>query len=88
VDGAQAVGLVDEVCDLELLLEQAELKMGSLLKASDYIIRDAKRVMRRSILDSANADMSASIERRTDYWMSAESRNRIGAFVAHLKARS
>ncbi|NND35118.1 MAG: enoyl-CoA hydratase/isomerase family protein [Saprospiraceae bacterium] len=84
---AMKTGLVDQLVDLDDLMPEAELKLQSLLKANDYILRDTKKVMRRQLLKSIDVDMSETIKQRVDYWMSDEARAQLKAFVTNLTTR-
>lgn len=83
-DEAWEIGLVDQLVDIEELLPEAELKLHEILKASDHILTDTKKIMRRQLLDEINVDMSETIEARVDYWMSDESQANLKAFVLKL----
>ena len=84
-DEALEIGLVDHLVDMEEeLLPEAELKLQQILKTSDDILVDTKKIMRRQLLNEINIDMSDTIEARVDYWMSDESQANLKAFVTKL----
>ena len=82
---AQKFGLVDHLVDLDDLLPQAELKLRTILRANDYILRDTKKVMRQDLLRKIDVDMTTEINQRVNYWMSDESQSNLKAFVAKFK---
>ena len=84
VNEARQIGLIDQIADLEGLVEEAEHKLKMILRANDYILQSAKKMMRSELVRRVDVDMSATIKERCDYWMSPQSRKELGAFVNRL----
>ncbi len=85
---ALEIGLLDEVHELESLLAKAEERMMHLLKANDYILRDAKQKMRRALVADVSRDMSASISLRARQWMSPEFQAMLAQIVDRITSKS
>ncbi len=87
VQGALAVGLVDELCPLEELLNRAEVKMQQYLKADPEIFRNTKRKLRENWLENLTDNPEEDLAMAIDAWWRPEIRSRMQAFVDRLQKK-
>lgn len=87
VQEAHEVGLVDEVCEAEELMERAEQKMKQWLRANDDILLGTKKALRAEFYEKIDLDVRQAIHANMDTWWKPEIRARMKTFVDGLKSR-
>lgn len=85
---ALRVGLVDELCPLEMVLERAEQKMQHYLKAHNGILINTKAKLRKSWFENLTHDAAADLAESNRIWWSPEIRTRMKQFVDHLSNKN
>ncbi|MDM9631122.1 enoyl-CoA hydratase/isomerase family protein [Robiginitalea aurantiaca] len=78
---AHASGLVDELLPLEYVLERAEAKMKTYLKADPEIWVSTKKKVRKHWLDRLDTDASQSLKEAATLWWKPEIRQKMEAYV-------
>ena len=81
---ARDVGLVDQIVDGDRLLKASEKKLNKLLEASDYVLRESKRSMRKSLLKKVTLPNQEEIDRRVAHWFSDEFQGAIKDFLSKI----
>ncbi len=87
VDEALKIGLIDEAHPLETIVDAARQKMTSILRADNFILRETKKILRKSLWQDISQDQSAELDERAKYWMSPESQASIQKMVQMLISR-
>lgn len=87
VQDARAIGLVDQIVELEDLQEAAVNKLKLSFLANDFILQDTKSVMRSELISRIDVDLTEEVERRCAYWMSPQSREEIGRLVNRIAGK-
>ena len=80
-------GLVDQICPLDEVLEQAEKKMQQYILADANIFKNTKKKLRNNWLTNLVFD-EAELEEAIKIWWNPEVRMKMAAFVHYLKNRS
>lgn len=90
MDAKQALdcGLVQEVVDEALVLEQAEKKMQQYLTYSQTAWRGTKRHIRSHLFRKLDLDFTKAYKPTLQAWWSDEGRERIGALVQSLTSKN
>jgi 3,2-trans-enoyl-CoA isomerase len=84
---ADAIGLVDELVDGDLVVPRALIWLGELLKFPPQAM-SATRALARADLAGVFADLSRlPVEEFLDGWFAPEAQRSLGALVARLKSR-
>jgi enoyl-CoA hydratase/carnithine racemase len=84
---ADAIGLVDELVDGDLVVPRALIWLGELLKFPPQAM-SATRTLARADLAGVFADLSRlPVEEFLDGWFAPEAQRSLGALVARLKSR-
>lgn len=84
---AQAVGLIDDLIDGELVLERAEDKMKQYLKLGQETLCLTKKNLKKDLIEQLAADFEQNVETTTARWWSPEGRALMGHIVSALKKR-
>ncbi len=85
VEEAIHVGLVDEKCMLEDLLQKAEKKMKQYLRIIPNVFQSSKMNFRRELFDQLDINFDDSVETFLDQWWSDETRATIRKLIESLK---
>jgi len=84
-DEALAVGLVDEICDGEELMERAVLQLKKYLRLPQQTWRMSKLNLRQSLLASMSVDFKTSYGAAMEQFWSPENRAAMGLLIKKLK---
>ncbi len=87
-DEALQVGLVNEICPLEEVLDRAEKKMQHYLLANNEILINTKAKLRRSWLDNLTNDASEDLKESNRIWWSPEVRTKMKQYINYLSNRN
>ncbi len=88
VQEALQVGLVNEVCPPEKVLEQAEKKMRQFLQADSDILTNTKAKLRKSWLDNQNLDGKEELKEANTIWWKPEVRAKMKAYIEYFSNRN
>jgi enoyl-CoA hydratase/carnithine racemase len=83
-DALQA-GLIDQICPIELLEEQAVSKLAALLKFDQTVWKGSKLNFRRQLIQQLSADFDTAFAATLKHWWAPESRLGIQQMIAGLK---
>ena len=84
VKGAVEVGLVDESCPMEGLLERAEDELQRILMASDRLIVNSKKNLRAGLIQSIESSDKPPMEEKLKAWFDPASRAAMKMIVDRL----
>lgn len=86
-DEALKVGLVNEICPVEEVVERAEKQMQKFLIADDGIFQSTKYKARKEWINSLNTDGGTAFEESVKSWWRPEIRQRMKMFVDILNKK-
>ena len=81
---AQVIGLVEEVCPLEEVLDRAEQQMQRYLQAEPQIFQSIKYKVRKSWLNQLGKNGETELKENLGIWWKPEVRTRMKGFVERL----
>ncbi|BAU55743.1 enoyl-CoA hydratase/isomerase family protein [Mucilaginibacter gotjawali] len=88
VNEALQIGLIDEVCQAEDLLAQAEKKVKTYMQFNPVTWSQSKLNLRQELISDSNTDQSATLNQMLKQWWAPETRATLEVIIQNLKARS
>jgi Delta3-Delta2-enoyl-CoA isomerase len=85
---ADALGLVDELVDGDLVVPRAVIWLGELLKFPPQAMSATRKLARADLADIFADPSSLPVEEFLDGWFAPEAQRVLGALVARLKSKS
>lgn len=82
---AKRIGLIDEFCPLENVVERASSKLDEMLKLDDRIWRDTKALLRAPLVSELDGDSKEPYAKTLENWWTEDSREAMAGFVKSLK---
>lgn len=87
-DRALAVGFVDELIEVDLVVSRAHAWLGELLKLPQQAMRETRRLARADLAAVFAEPEKLPVEDFLDGWFAPEAQNVLKALVARLKSKA